>query len=157
MAHGFVARCINAKSIIWETIRAYPGVDLSWADRSDEEVRAEVTRRVDDRLAAAAAGPGAEALARLTGVIAFGELEAPHEDQIAHGIASVAELRRHQREILAAIDELRRLNRPPPPVPHAPDAPDELAALPPPDRSGSGAPVDGAPGAEPVDGQRGDA
>jgi hypothetical protein len=39
---------------IWEVIRAYPGVDLSWAAWSDEELRAYVERRIDERLARAA-------------------------------------------------------------------------------------------------------
>src|SRR5262245_3036207 len=36
---------------IWEVIRRYAGVDLSFADKTDEEVRTYVEHEVDERIA----------------------------------------------------------------------------------------------------------
>jgi hypothetical protein len=102
---------------IWEVIRAYAGVDLSWAEWSDEELRAHVERRVDLRLARAAQA-GSDTVARLMGAAVYGDLDAPRDEQIANGLRHAERERTHQREIVAAIEELRRLSdaRPSPPA-----------------------------------------
>jgi hypothetical protein len=98
---------------IWEVIRAFAGVDLSWADWTDEELRAYVERRVDERLARAAQA-GSDSVARLLGMAIYGDLDAPREEQIARGIRHAERERDHQRQIVAAIEELRRrINAPP--------------------------------------------
>jgi hypothetical protein len=87
---------------IWEVIRAYAGVDLSWADWSDEDLRAYVERRVDERLARAAR-TGSDAVARLMGAAIYGDLDAPRDEQIGHGLrhaerahSSTRDRRRHR-------------------------------------------------------------
>jgi hypothetical protein len=98
---------------VWEVIRAYTGVDLSWANWTDEELRAYVERRVDERQALVA-GTAPDSVARLMGVLIYGDAEAPREEQIARGVRHVERERAHQRQIIAAIDELRQLIDTPP-------------------------------------------
>jgi hypothetical protein len=97
---------------VWELIRAYAGVDLSLVDWSDEELRAYVERRVDDRLARAA-GSGPDAAAHPMGVAIYGDVDTPRDEQIARGLQYTERERTHQREIVAAIEDLRRLTRAP--------------------------------------------
>lgn len=108
---------------IWETIRVYPGVDLSWAERSDEEIEAAVTHDVDERLAeVVAAPPAAKPLAALSGVLVYGDVDTPREEQIVQGTDYFKRLRAHQQEIRDAIAELRRSNL-------SPDAVEEKTGL----------------------------
>jgi hypothetical protein len=100
---------------IWEVIRAYAGVDLRLAESSDEDLRAAVERRVDERLARAAQADS-ETVARLMGAAVYGDLDTPRDEQIARGLRHAERERTHQRQIFAAIDELRQLiDTPPPP------------------------------------------
>lgn len=95
---------------IWEVIRTYAGVDLSWASWSDEELRAYVERRVDERLARVAE-VGPDSIAGLMGAVAYGDVRAPRDEQIAQGVRHVERERDHQRQIVTAIEELRELIR----------------------------------------------
>jgi hypothetical protein len=98
---------------IWEVIRTYAGVDLTWAEWSDEDLRASVERRVDERLARAAHA-GSDAVARLMGAAIYGDLDAPRDEQIARELRHAERERIHQRQIVAAIEELRQLTSAPP-------------------------------------------
>ncbi len=83
---------------IWEVIRHYPGADLSLAEMSDAELRREVERQVNARIAAQQGenvGPAA----------------APREEQVAAGMATLTARREQQRKIKQAIRELEALNR----------------------------------------------
>ncbi|NJO82840.1 MAG: hypothetical protein HC828_08490 [Blastochloris sp.] len=102
---------------IWEVIRRYPGVDLSLAEKTDEELRAEVVRAVDERIAKYAAAEGqAQALVTLSGLLAFGSAEDSRDEQIEAGMRYYLGKRDHQRQVIAAIDALRRENRAPAPL-----------------------------------------
>lgn len=95
-------------------IRGYPGVDLSLAEKTDEELLAEVVRAVDERIADYAAAEGqARALVALFGLLAFDSVEAPRDEQIEAGMRYYREQRERQRRVIAAVDELRRANRKP--------------------------------------------
>lgn len=99
---------------IWEVIRRYPGVDLSLAEKTDEELLAEVVRGVDERIAEYAAAEGqTRALVALSGILVFDSVEAPRDEQIEAGMEYYREQRERQRKIIAAVDELRRENRKP--------------------------------------------
>jgi hypothetical protein len=107
---------------IWEVIRDYAGVDLSWAEWSDEELRAYVERRVDERLARAA-GTNPNSVARLMGVGVYGDVDTPRDEQIARGLHHAERERSRQRQIVAAIEELRQpTSAPPSPSKTAPSA-----------------------------------
>lgn len=96
---------------IWEVIRGYPGVDLSLAEKTDEELLAEVVRAVDKRIADYDAAEGqAHALVALSGILVFDSVEASRDEQIEAGMRYYREQRERQRQIIAAVDELRRQN-----------------------------------------------
>jgi hypothetical protein len=96
---------------IWEVIRRYAGIDLSLAEKTDEELLAEVVRAVDERIADYAAAEGqARALVAFSGSLVFDSVEAPRDEQIEAGMRYYREQRERQRRVIAAIDELRQTN-----------------------------------------------
>lgn len=98
---------------IWEVIRQYPGLDLSLAEKTDAELLEEVVKAVDERIERfAAAEDKSRAWIALAGSLVFGSAEAPRAKQIEAGMAYYDERREHQRQVIAAVDALRRENRP---------------------------------------------
>lgn len=93
---------------IWETIRSHPGVDLSLADASDDDLRKRVELAVDGRSASyeAAETDQQKALADLIGFIPYGAARDPRDQQIASGLDYYSHRREHQRQICAAIERL---------------------------------------------------
>lgn len=99
---------------IWEVIRQYEGVDLSFAEASDEELRTFVEEQVDERRADyEEADEDAKNLVRVLGSIPFGTADKPREEQIQKGMDYYQKKREYQRQIMAAVRELRCDNRPP--------------------------------------------
>jgi hypothetical protein len=98
---------------IWEVIRRYPGVDLSFAEKTDAEIQAYVEREVDTRIEQyhQAENPQVKHLLALCGAIPYGTADTPREEQIARGIAHFQALREHQRQIKKAIAELEQRNK----------------------------------------------
>ena len=70
---------------IWEHARRHPGIDLSLADATDDELRAEVEAYVDERIARyeAATNDRERAFASVIGSIGYGPADAPREEQAA--------------------------------------------------------------------------
>jgi len=96
---------------IWEIIRRYQGISFEYADRSDEELRQYVEREVDERLKRyREADEKGKAVAALFGVLMFGSVDKPREEQIAAGMAYLTKRRLHQKEIQRAIAELEQHN-----------------------------------------------
>jgi hypothetical protein len=94
---------------VWETIRMHPGVDLSLADASDDDLRERVERDVDERLARLVALPeGAQrGLATVFGMIPYGMADTPRADQVEHGMTYFRERRAYQQQVRRAIDRLQ--------------------------------------------------
>lgn len=98
---------------IWEVIRQYPGIDLSWADKSDAEILDHVSQNVDERLRNyEAAEPGKRGWVSLCGGLVYGTADAPRNEQIEQGVAHYQRLREHQQQVKAAIAELQQANSP---------------------------------------------
>jgi hypothetical protein len=98
---------------IWEVIRQYPGLNLSLADKTDEELLEDVVKAVDERIQLyAAANEKSRSWVVLSGSLVFGPAEAPRAKQIEAGMAYYKERREHQRQVIAAVEALRRENRP---------------------------------------------
>lgn len=96
---------------IWEVIRQYPGIDLSWADKSDAEILDHVSQNVDERLRNyEAAEPGKRGWVSLCGGLVYGTADAPRSEQIEQGVAYYQRLRQHQQQVKAAIAELQQAN-----------------------------------------------
>lgn len=96
---------------IWEVIRRYPGIDLRYADKTDEELRAYVAHEVDDRIRYyEQAAERAKGLASLSGALAFGPADQPREQQIAVGIEYFTKVREHQQQVKEAIAKLEQAN-----------------------------------------------
>jgi hypothetical protein len=93
---------------IWEVIRRYPGVDLSLADKTDDELRAQVERNVDERIAEYSRldDQKRRGLFRVFGSLTYGEVDSPREQQVEKGVSHFLELRKRQRQIKQAIEEL---------------------------------------------------
>lgn len=97
---------------IWEVIRQYRGIDLSWAEKSDQDILEYVTESVEDRIRQyEEAEAKQKGLIALFGSLAFGTADSPREEQMEKGIAHYQELREHQRQVKAAIAELRQAQR----------------------------------------------
>ncbi|MGF1516977.1 MAG: hypothetical protein ACFCVB_04125 [Nodosilinea sp.] len=99
---------------IWEVIRKYPGVDLSWADKSDTEILDHVSQCVDDRIHNyEAAEPDKKGLVSLFGGLVFGKADEPRDAQIEQGVAHYQRMRQHQQQVKAAIADLQQAQRNP--------------------------------------------
>jgi hypothetical protein len=97
---------------IWEVIRHYPGVDLSFAEKTDDDLHRYVEQEVDERIKRyQEANENAKGLVRMFGSLAYGSADEPREQQVAEGLAHFTELRDHQRQIKEAIVELEEKNR----------------------------------------------
>jgi hypothetical protein len=99
---------------IWEVIRRYAGVDLSFADKTDEEIRAYVEREVDERIERynQEENPKAKGLLAFLGSIPYGTTDSAREEQITQGMSYFLALRENQQQIQKAIEDLERLNEP---------------------------------------------
>ena len=99
---------------IWEVIRHHAGVDLSFADKTDEEIQAYVEHEVDERIARynQEENPKAKGLIALLGSIPYGSADIPREEQITRGMSYFLALREEQQQIQKAIEDLERLNEP---------------------------------------------
>ena len=94
---------------IWEVIRQYPGIDLTWAEKTDEDILQYVQKEVRERTEKFTAVNGAQAaLTSLSGSMTYGSADLPEAEQIQKGIDSFYALRAHQRQVKAAIDELTK-------------------------------------------------
>jgi len=96
---------------VWEVIRQYPGIDLRYADKTDEELREYVEHEVDDRIRHyEQAAERAKGLVSLGGSLAFGPADQPRERQIAAGIEYFTKVREHQQQVKEAIAKLQQAN-----------------------------------------------
>ncbi len=94
---------------IWEFIRQYPGVDLDWAEKADDEIRKHVEHEVDERLKQyEEVDRDRKGLVSLLGSMVYGGADQQREKQVAAGIDYFTRLREHQRQIGLAIEELKR-------------------------------------------------
>lgn len=96
--------------VVWEVIRQMPGADLSWAAKSDEEIRSYVEKEVGKRIAINQ-GENSKMKAflgfhnRL-----FGDVNTPKAEQIACGVAHYSKVRGEQRDMLMQINDLLAKN-----------------------------------------------
>ncbi len=92
---------------IWETIRHLGGANLDLVDKTDEELRADVEREVDERIETYRKAlhdyPDRAALVGLFGALVYGTADRPRAHQIECGMAYYRARRQHQREIRASI------------------------------------------------------
>jgi len=97
---------------IWEVIRRYPGIDLRFADKTDDELRDYVEHEVSDRIRHfEKASERANGIASLSGSPVFGPADQPRDQQIAAGIEYFIKVREHQRQVKDAIAKLEQANR----------------------------------------------
>jgi hypothetical protein len=98
---------------IWEIIRQYPGADLTWAEKSDEEILVYVEREVDERIQhyTQEENPRMRGLLAAFGAIPFGTADMPREEQITQGMSYFMKQREHQQQIKRAMEDLEQANR----------------------------------------------
>lgn len=97
---------------IWEVIRQYEGVDLSYAHKTDEEIIQYVEQEVDERIQQyQQADEKSKNLVSFFGSMVYGTADAPREKQIEQGIAYFKRIREHQLQIKQAIEELEKTNK----------------------------------------------
>ncbi len=96
---------------IWEVIRQYPGIDLSWADKSDQDILDYVSQAVDERRQKFAEAEHNKGLISLSRSLVYGKADDPREEQIQQGIAYYQTLRSHQQQVIAAIEALQQVQR----------------------------------------------
>jgi len=84
---------------IWEVIRQYPDIDLSWADKSDTEILDYASQNVEDLIRDyEAADPDKRGWVSLCGGLVFGKTDAPRDAQIEQGVAHYQRLQEHQQK-----------------------------------------------------------
>lgn len=100
---------------IWEVIRQYQGIDLSWAAKTDEEIMRHVEQEVDGRIQKyqQADDEKYQRLVALLGSIPYGSADTPRQQQHDLGIAYFHRLREHQQQIKQAIEQLEKINQNP--------------------------------------------
>ena len=100
---------------IWEVIRQYQGIDLSWAARTDEEIMRYVEQEVDGRIQKyqQAESEKHQRFIALSGAIPYGNADTPRQQQLDRGIAYFHRLREHQQQIKQAIEQLEQANQNP--------------------------------------------
>ena len=100
---------------IWEVIRQYQGIDLSWAAKTDEEIMRHVEQEVDGRIQKyqQADNEKYQRLIALLGSIPYGSADTPRQQQLDQGIAYFHRLREHQQQIKQAIEQLEKINQNP--------------------------------------------
>lgn len=98
---------------IWEVIRRRGEADLSYAEKTDPEIQAEVEEWVDERLARyrQAQESGAGGMVFLAGCLVFGMADEPREKQVAQGVAFYQRVREQQQQLKKAIEELEQANK----------------------------------------------
>lgn len=93
---------------VWEVIRQYPGIDLSWVEKSDQDIVDHVAENVDDRIRQyEEAEENKKGLVSLIGCLVFGTADAPRAEQIEQGVAYYQKLREHQQQVKTAIASLQ--------------------------------------------------
>jgi hypothetical protein len=97
---------------IWEVIRRHEGADLSWADKTDEQLLQHVEQAVDERIERYRSAETEESrrLIVLLGAIPYGRADEPRGEQIARGVAYFRHRREHQQQIKQAIEALESVN-----------------------------------------------
>ena len=100
---------------IWEVIRQYPGTDLSWSDKTDEEIARYVEQEINERIERyqKAENDQHRGLIALFGSLDYGSADTPRQEQIEQGVAHFEQLREHQQQIKQAIEELKKTNKAP--------------------------------------------
>ena len=97
---------------IWEVIRQYSGVDLSFAEKTDEDLQRYVEQEVNVRIKRyQEANENAKGLVSMFGSLAYGAADEPRAQQVADGLAHFTKVREHQRQIKEAIVALEGQNR----------------------------------------------
>lgn len=94
---------------IWEHIRQFPGIDLEWIEKSDDELRQYVEIWVEERVTRyEQTDEKGRRLERIFDSLVYGAADEPKEDQIKAGVEYFTRVREHQRQIAAAISYLGR-------------------------------------------------
>ena len=91
---------------IWETIRQHSVVDLSYADKSDEEIKIMVEEQVERRIKKYLAASDEKKLKfiSLSGSMCYGTADLPRDEQIEKGIEYYFELRERQLTVKNQIE-----------------------------------------------------
>lgn len=114
MKPHFLRVMVSIPIAIWETIREYSILDLSHADKSDEEIQAMVEEAVDYRIEKYhnCDDERQRNLTAIAGAIPYGLASNPRNEQIEQGIQYYRQQRERQSVIKEQIKALKRLNTP---------------------------------------------
>ena len=94
---------------IWETIRQHRVVDLSYADKSDEEIKIMVEEQVECKIKKylAASEEKQQNFVSLSGSMCYGMVDLPRDEQIKKGMEYYFELRERQLTVKNQIEALK--------------------------------------------------
>lgn len=94
---------------IWEVIRQYSGVDLSWSDKTDDEITQYVEQEVNERIEKyqKVENESQRGLLSLCGSLVYGMTDTPYQEQLEQGVTYFKKLRDHQQQIKQAIEKLK--------------------------------------------------
>ena len=97
---------------IWETIREYTILDLSYADKSDEEIQAMVEEAVDRRIEEYnnCDDERQRNITAIIGAIPYGLASSSVNEQIEKGLQYFLQQRERQSQIKEQITALKKLN-----------------------------------------------
>ncbi|MDR3483171.1 MAG: hypothetical protein P4L91_20940 [Burkholderiaceae bacterium] len=94
---------------IWEAIRRHTPVDLSFVDKTDEDIRRLVESETEERTRVfAEAEEDKRKVLRLFGASIYGQPDEPREIQFANGLAYYTRLRARHSKLKQDIEDMRR-------------------------------------------------
>lgn len=105
---------VRIPMVIWETIREFRGMDdPDVVDSTDGEIEIRVRKFIRERMdsVAKATDGNRKALLGLMGMMVYGSIDEPAEEQVRRGIESLKERRAKQRALRAAIQALKDKQR----------------------------------------------
>jgi hypothetical protein len=95
---------------VWEVIRQHTPVDLSFADKTDDDIRRMVESEVEERCRDFVEGDGRKRkILMLSGTPIYGRPDEPPKNQIANGLDYYMQLRACQAKLKKDIADLIKL------------------------------------------------
>lgn len=94
---------------VWEYLRGFPGIDLGLSRKSDDEILAEADAWVDRHIkdVKATEEPKKSVWYLLAGLSPLGPPESTRAEQLRRAIEYLMERREYERNVCAAIEELK--------------------------------------------------
>jgi hypothetical protein len=93
---------------MWEYLRKFESMSFEHANMTDDQLKEEVRKFVDERLEMFKAKP--DGFSRFLGCIGYGMADEPYDEQLKSGFEHKKQQQKFEREVLAQIKKLEEKN-----------------------------------------------